>query len=412
GAVTYEPLLSAALKTDLFAALHDFIPLLKATKVTHCNNLAPPDPKNPTLHLCGSNAGDTATYDGVHVLSEAVRALVDPARALKLGIVTRSGSAQVARNDGTMNPQVTPIYLVIDALKGIDSAFANYASNNGGDTSKHQGWLAARSQIVDTFLSVNGTGTSSTWADPVLPRVLPLLLQTLRAQIGANCPTARIDGSCTWGRTDLTQKMSTTFNGPLFAGVVDLVDAIRSDDTARGEFEKLAQYLLGPTTPAAQQATVTALHDVLQVFEDEQNLTPLVNALAEATGGTLVSDGGQVVRRSAVDALVEVLARVLARAHDAQGHEICADEIDPNRGFASVLQHVVLPLAATQPTAIEVLLDAIADVNREHPEVDFSTQLLATDYGSISSEISDFCENGQSGLEQVYEVIREATSGG
>lgn len=412
GAVTYEPLLSAALKTDLFAALHDFIPLLKATKVAHCNRLAPVDPANPTLRQCASDAGATTTYDGVHVLSEAVRALVDPARAAKLGVVTRTGSAQVARNDGTMNPQVTPIYLLIDALKGIDSAFANYQAANGGDTSKHQGWRAARSQLVDTFLSVNGTGTSSTWANPVIPRLLPLLLQTLRAQVGANCPTARIDGSCSWGRSDLTRKISTTIDGPLFAGVVDLVDAIRSDAAARGELEQLAQYLLGPTTPAAQQATVTAIHDVLQVFEDETNLTPLVNALAEAAGGSLVNDGGQVVRRSAVDALVEVLARVLAKAHDAQGREVCADEIDPNRGFASVLQHVVLPLAATQPTAIEVLLDAIADVNREHPEVDFSTQLEPTDYGSIAAEISDFCENGQSGLEQVYEVIREATSGG
>jgi hypothetical protein len=95
-----------------------------------------------------------------------------------------------------------------------------------------------------------------------------------------------------------------------------------------------------------------------------------------------------------------------------KGEEICADEIDPNHDFATVLQHLVLPLAASQGTALEVLADAIADVNRAHPEVPFTTQLGADDYGSIAAELSDFLENDESGLEQVYTVIAQATSGG
>ena len=102
---------------------------------------------------------------------------------------------------------------------------------------------------------------------------------------------------------------------------------------------------------------------------------------------------------------------MLARAYDAQGQEICADEIDPDHDFATVLQHLVAPVAATEPTAIEVLIDAIADVNRANPQVAFTTQLDADDYGNIAAEISDFLENEESGLEQVYAVIQEATSG-
>jgi hypothetical protein len=402
GAVSYEPILSAALKTDLFAALHDIIPILQATTVQHCTAT------DPKTGLCTT----PVTYDGVHVLAESVRALIDPARATALGLTDRHGSKSVARNDGTLNPQVTPIYLLIDALKGIDQSFADYATNHGGDTSKHTAWHDARSQIVDTFFSANGTGTSAAWANPVSPRLITTVIDTLRGDLAANCPTARIDGACPWARTDLAQKMEGTIDGPLFAAVVDLLDAIRSNPEARTGLEQLAQYLLGPNAPAARQATLTALHDLLQVFEDETNLSPLVNALAEGTGATIVNDQGNVARRSAADALVEVLRRVLARAYDVKGEEICADEIDPNHDFATVLQHLVLPLAASQPTALEVLADAVADVNRAHPDVPFTTQLDQDDYGNIAAELSDFLENDESGLEQVYTVIAQATSGG
>ena len=401
GAVTYEPLLSEALKTDLFAALHDFIPVLKQTTVAHCTA------QDPKTGQCTASL----QYDGVHVLSEAVRALVDPARAAALGLKDRHGSTSVARNDGTTNAQVTPIYLLIDALNGMDQAFASYETN-GGDPTKHPAWLSARSQIVDTFFSVDGTGTSATWTNPLVPRLITSLIDTLRGDLAANCPTARLDGLCPWARANLTQKVTTTVNGPMFAAIIDLLDAIRASPEARTGLESLAQYLLGPGSPVARQATLTALHDILQVFEDETNLSPLVNALAEGTGATLVNDSGVIVRRPAADALVEVLRRVLARAYDAQGREICSDEIDPNRAFATVLQHLVAPLATTQPTAIEMLVDAIADVNRAHPEVPFATQLGADDYGSIAAELSDFLENDESGLEQVYTVIKQATSGG
>jgi hypothetical protein len=345
----------------------------------------------------------------VHVLAEAIRGLIDPVRAAQVGLVDRNGNKTVVRNDGTTNPQVTPIYLVIDALKEIDTAFANDSAANGGDTTKHAAWLNARSQLADTFFSANGAAAGSTWANPAIPRVIPALIDAVRGDLAAYCPTARIDGTCPWARTQLTQELSTIIDGPLFAASIDLLEAIRSNVPARVELEQLAQYLLGPSTPDAQQATMTAIHDVLQLFSDDTNLTPLWNALAEGTGATLVDDSGQVVRRSAADAFVEMLARVLARAYDAQGTEVCVDEIDPNRSFAAVLADLVTPGSAAELTPIETLIDAIADVNRANPGVTFTTKLDGGDYASIGAELSDFLENQQSGLEQVYDVIREAT---
>ena len=239
GTVTYEPLLSEALKTDLFGALNAFIPILQQITVAHC-----------TAQDAKGQCTASVNYDGVHVLAEAVRALVDPAHSAALGLTDRYGSKTVARNDGTTNPQVTPIYLLIDALKGMDQAFANYAAVNQGDTSKHAAWLNARSQIVDTFFSVNGAGPSATWANPVVPRIVRVAHRhasrrpcrelsdgpTRRAlPVGARRPDAEDDehGRRTHVRGDRSI-FSTRF---------------RANPPARLGLEQLAQYLLGPSSP-------------------------------------------------------------------------------------------------------------------------------------------------------------------
>ena len=140
--------------------------------------------------------------------------------------------------------------------------------------------VAARRRVL---LAANGSGASATWANPVVTRMLPALIDALRGDLATYCPNARIDGSCPWARTQLTQEMLTVVDGPLFSGSVDLLQAIRSNVPARVELEQLVQYLLGPGTPAAQQATLTALHDILQLFSDDTNLTPVWNALATGT---------------------------------------------------------------------------------------------------------------------------------
>ena len=52
-------------------------------------------------------------------------------------------------------------------------------------------------------------------------------------------------------------------------------------------------------------------------------------------------------------------------------------------------------------------IDVAADVNRASPEE--TSKLAPEDYGSIAREVSEFCTHPSRGLEQVYEVIRQAT---
>jgi hypothetical protein len=399
GAVTYEPLLADVFtNTDLLQALHDIVPVVASTMVAHCNQT------DPATGACMS----TTMKTGVQVLSDSVRALVDPAR--NVGLTTRQGSTTDLWNDGTtVVPQVTKIYLLIDALNEMDQAFTTYAQTNPSDANRLTLWRSARSQLVDTFLSVNGTGASSTFANQAIVTILPTLVDALKAQILAHCPDRSSAAACAWASTQLAQNAATVVGGPTFATMFDLLDGIRSDTGGRTELESLLQYILSSTSGGdSRPSTVGAAVDVLQVLSDDSNLTPLYNALANAAGTQQVdAKTGALTSRALIDAAIESLSRIFAQAFNQNGQEICGEEIDPNAALATALKNFVTPTAADQPAPIEVLIDIVADVNRADPSS--SAKLAPADYGNMANEISEFCLDPASGLEQVYSVIREAT---
>jgi hypothetical protein len=397
GAVTYEPLLADVLtNTDLFQALHDTVPVIEGITVEHCN----------TTDAMTGACTSTSTLNGVEVLAQAVRVMVDP--ALNKGLTDRHGVQSAPRNDGTTNAQVTPIYLFIDALDGIDAAFAAWEKAHPGDD-RHPAWLAARSQLVDQLFTVSGTGTQSTWANAAVPAIVPPLVDALESQILAQCPDRSSRAACPWWMQTMPQNLQDVVGGPTFAAVMDLLDAIRSNTTARAQLEQLLQYLLDPAAGSdARAATMTASVDLLQILNDDTNLTPFYNAVAADVLGAEVLDAqGNVSQRGLADAGIEVLSRVFAAARNAQGAETCSSEIDPNGAIAATLGHMVTPAGTTELTPIETLIDVAADVNRAHPAV--TTKLDGADYANVANEVSEFCLDPTTGLEQVYAVVRAAT---
>jgi hypothetical protein len=393
GAVSYEPLLVEVMKTDLFPALHDGVRELEQIKIKHC------DARDAKTHACTK----TTEIDGVTALAEAVKALVDPKRAA--GLKDRKGMQAAVRNDGTSNPQTTPIYLLVDALKRFDDVLASWDETHPSDARQTR-WKSARSHFVDTFFATTGTGAQTDFANPAFIKVLPTLVGALREQVAAHCPDPAAS-ACVWARQELTQKLADVVKGPTFAAAMDLVLAIRADDVARPELERLLQFLLQSTEADADRATLTAAVDLLQTFEDDANLTPLLHVLGEGFGAPARDPEGKVTHRSLADALVETLSRVLGRTYDEQGREICAKEIDPNRTLAVVLRQLVTPMGDGRPAPVEVIIDVLAEVNRYDPRA--LGKLEAGDYKNIALEVSDFCLSSSRGLEQVYEVIRQAT---
>ena len=374
GLVRYEPLLADVVNDQPFERIQGLLETLSTISVPHCQKY------DATTHLCTQ----ATNVDGIHAVAQAVELLFDPARTP--GLADRQGNTQALRNDGTRTDPVAAIDLLVDALDGIDAAFAGYATQYPQDANRHAQWLDARSDFVDTFLAVDGQGAQAKFHDPTLVTILPTVLDVLRAQTFAHCPG--LAQPCTWAQKDLTSALDDTMSGPTYAAVVDLVDALRADDTARTELEQLLGYLIDDGSGNdARTSTLTAAADILQVLQDDTNFQPVEQVLAMAAASPVLDDQGNVVRRGLVDAGVRVLARMVEQQPQS-GANACWATRDPNRVLGQLMTNLVTPSSATSPAPFEVISDVVADVNRADPSQ--TTKLDAGDYGNIADETSDF----------------------
>ncbi len=406
GTDTYEPLLAQIFSTDMLSAVSNLLKVAQRTTLPTCGAV------DPTSHLCTQ----PASKDGISILAEATRGLADPERAAAQHLVDSHGAVTATRNDGTTNPQVTPLYLLLQTLDGIDRAFVAYAAANPQDAGRQDPWRRARSQLVDELLKVSGENTpTQSFADPAFPKISPVLLDTLRAQLLANCG-GDPPGQCKWARAQLYERFKDMISSrPLFSAVIDLNEALRQDAGGRAQTEALLQYLL--SDPDAVSDILASGNDMLQVLGDDTNLVPLYHVLATATQATTDAQGK--VTRSVVDATTALLSRVAGRAYDASSAEVCGNELDPNAVLNVALEHLVTPMTVAgspSQTPLEFIIDAIADVNRVSPGATTSggaplpVKLKDADYASITGELSRFLLDDQRGLEQLYEVVRQGTT--
>jgi hypothetical protein len=402
GADSYEPLLAQIFSSDMLTALHDLVKTLEGISVPVCTAT------DPSTHQCTQPG---PSQDGVAVLANATDALINPARAKSFTLKDHKGSVTALRNDGTTNPQVTPLYLVLEALNEIDQAFAAYAQAHPNDAGRQAQWKRARSQLVDQFLSVHGENTpTQSFADPSVPKILPVIVDAVRAQLWAYCaPPA---ASCNWARTNLWQNASNVIGGPTFATTVDVAEAIRQDAAGRAETEKLLAYLVNAASSNDAVAELLATtDDLVQVLRDDANLVPVYHVMASAAA-TSTTDAQGNTQRGVLDATTALLSRIAGRAYDANKNEICANELDPDAVLDVALAHLVTPMPGTnnQPsgeTPLEVIVDAIADVNRAAPGA--SAKLQGPDYANMANEMSEFFLDPTRGLEQFYAIVRNGT---
>jgi hypothetical protein len=406
GVVTYEPLLVQQFASDILPALHDLSKTLQTLSVPHCDSIS------GATHAC-----TPTMVNGISVLAAGTRQLLDPVIAAKNGLTDRHGGKTSLRNDGTANAQVTPLYLILEALNNIDAQFAAYAQANPTDAGRLAQWRAARSRLVDQFLTIKGTGSSSTFADASVPKILPTVVNTLREQIAAHCASSYSPPypACPWVG-ELVTNMQTSMQGPTFAALIALGDAIRSDENGRTQLEALLTYLLdAASSNDALPALLSSSDDLIQVLRDDTNLVPFYHSAAEAARTSVKDATGKVVQKGATQASMDLLSRLTGRAYaqPAGGtpYEDCAQEIDPNQVLTVALQNLVTPMTTPGPllgeTPLQVIVDSIADVNRATPLS--TSKLAAGDYMTIAENVSDFMSSPTSGLEQFYAVIRQGT---
>jgi hypothetical protein len=413
GMNTYEPLIVEALAGDVIPALTELSKALETLPIKRCDATD------------GTGACTTVTnVSGIDVAAAATRSLLDPSYSKNvLKLKDRKGLTTAKRNDGTTVAQVTPAYLLTNALGAIDVAFDTYEQQHPDDTARRANWRRARSQLVDQFMGVSGAKSTSAFKNPTMPKMTPVILDLLRAQLNKRCPQSFSPpyAECTWARKDLTDHAAATLTGPLASAGLDMMNTLRANKDGRHEMEVLMQYLLDAASKNDALASMLASsNDIVQLLHDDDNLVPLFHVLASAMDPTVKGADGKV-QKSLVDANMALLARVSGRYFDKDSKEICGREIDPNQVLAVALGNLVTPITTAASadskagtfsngqTPLEVIIDVIADVNRADPTQAYEGTLVRGDYSTVSDNVYDFLMNRERGLEQFYEVIRQGT---
>ncbi|MBK8255783.1 MAG: hypothetical protein IPK82_24340 [Polyangiaceae bacterium] len=386
GGNTYEPILVDAFKTDLIPALADFSKIsAELSKVTVAR---------------GPKSGEVWT--GADVLAKTLQILFSQPYSSQRGLTDRKGNKATKWNDGTAQAQVTPFSMFADALHGLDVRF-DTACNDPDVTDKaacetdaaarKAQWKAARSLLVDEFLTIDGEGKNGAkFRNKAVPKILATTLKLLREQINGHCPDRETTGKCDWASKELPDKLATTISGPVFAGLMDVQEALRADEAARLETQRLLVHILSSDAdPESYQSALSSFADVVQVLQADGELAPILRALAPSVAPKDDPNGA-----GAGDSMLAVLQALVD------------DQYDPYHVMDYVLPAAVTPMDdGSNRAPLEIFIDAIADIHRIDAETESSdSPLETTDYGTIFTSVSQFLTSETRGLEQFYFIVQ------
>lgn len=392
GVAAAEPALAEILKTDIVPSLGALAKVTNGMQIKRCVV----DGSDP----CQS----VETVPAVRVLADGLRAMVDPVRAQQAGVKDRRG--------GTTTKSGKPISILgmlRDALNEEDTVL-------GADKTKLNKWQTSRSHFVDEFFTVNGRGTDAQFADPGVAQLAPVIIDLLRQQRLAKCAG---DVTCQTLRVGLATDLESDLTDPVFTSGLDLVDVVLADPQLRGEIGRMAAYMfrqstaLGGANASASATPFSQSSSSLAPGALDQTISALVDALGGLGDLSDVRGLYPVLAHSldSVDPELALLSRLNARAYDANGNEICAKELDPEEAIRNTLARVSMTVTVPgQPTktALQIFLDTIADVNRVDATI--NGPLAPADYTNVFTNVHELLTDPQSGLEQLYASVKNATA--
>ncbi|MBX3252179.1 MAG: hypothetical protein KF901_33705, partial [Myxococcales bacterium] len=329
--------------------------------------------------------------DGITVLARAGEKLVDPAR--NPGLANRRGNDTTFTNGRSREIPYSPLLLLVESLNAFDDAFAPEPARLGR-------WRDARSAIVDQLLTVRERGGNLELANRRAHALTRVLLPFVRERIAVH----RDAGDLTPWAASLTPRLETTLGSGVGVAALRFLEAVDRDEGAKEELSGLIGYLMSDASSNdAFDSTLLATADLLQVLEDDTNLSPLLNAISEGlTPGVRdrVRAGGMVDAAelsTAGGALDETLALLRAVV-----------DVDDRRTLAAILRNLVaLPPTGDGETPLETILDVMAEVNRVAPGA--GTSLRAPDHRSVLNHVDEFLTDEDRGLERIYRVVQHRT---
>lgn len=366
----YEPIIAEALNGDLIPALHAFAKVAKETEITV---------------LRGPNKGSKVR--GSEVVEKIVRILFSQPYAKSIGLRDLDGKASAKWVDGTNQAQTTVFSLFADALHQMDTSFD--ASSDPTAAERKSKWRRARSLLVDAFLGVEGSGEQARFRNHTTPLLLGRVLRLFREQVNAHCPNREASGSCVWARDELASNLSTSLGGPLLAAGVDLADSLNQHEPARRELERFLSYaLLSSSGQDALAGMLTSMLDAMQLLQADKDLEPVLQAASDLVCPADDKDGAGALDRG----LLFLKA-------------MSGEDYDRYHVLDYVLPALVTPLNnGTGRAPVEVMMDAIADVNR----VDSSSAALLAgdDWRFIMKAMREFFVEPTRGFPQLYYIMQ------
>lgn len=336
---------------------------------------------------------------GLTILADFVNVLVkaDPTLEYRAGgapRIKRDGGPAAANtaitNVGDEVGYVSPLYLILDGLKRIDTNFA--ATEH---SAKQAAWHQGRSEIVDLFLTVEDVNGKKRLKDRVGYAVFLRTLDFVNERIAAHQAADDVEE---WAN-GLAARAVTFFDTPLIAGVLHLLDKSWDSPKAGKELLRLIVHLVDENkNPEGFRTTVIAAADLFQLLEDTNSIAPLLHLASESVapgvskavnqGGSEFSPNDGILRRS-----VELLKETL-RLHERRPSTL-----------SRVLKNLVAT-AADGKSPLETLIDVISEVERTTPEVPASKPLVRADFANVSKSAHEFMMDKDHGLERLFDVIK------
>lgn len=322
--------------------------------------------------------------DGIDVLADAVPALLSPAASP--GLTTRSGATEVPWNDGSRRTPVTPLQLVLAALRAAD---ATWETPEGAP--RAEGWRRGRDAVARQLLDTATLGEGYRFTNRRARAVLLLLLDFLLDRLEHHRRAGDLDR---WSR-DFVSDAEELLAGPLVGGAVRLLDRVQTDPEATESLLAMIAYLLDEESENdAQLATLHAAADLLWMLDADRDTVPLMRALSPA----LASNARALV--SGAPGEPDVGGSVAADALDLVRR---VRELDEGRVLSRILRSLVA-LDEDEWTPLQTILDVMGEVNRARPGAggDFEPG----DYRHGFDLATDFMRDDTRGLERLYSVVR------
>lgn len=343
---SYEPLIAILLgDTDLWPALRAFTDLLHTERIGS-----------------GKLMRD--------VLVESTGYLLEPEQAPELSYPNGDTTSYSSDGKSIIPGGVSPFYLLADALDALERV------RQQSPTQQREGWLSARSIVVDLFFAVEALPNGDhRFANRHTAAALPLLLSHLRTTIGEH----RLKGDLhTWLAKELPQKTVDLLATPLLPPLIDLADRMSTD--LRQQTNAAASYLFLDANRRGR--ILRQLADIIQLWDRNVDLDPFKHLAGTALKEPFVQHGELVqLLRFLIDAdqdgtIISMAARLVSAWQNKRA---------PVASFATVLM----------------------DVHRIRPLPQSSNDYLADDYGETFSQSSDFLMAEDTGFEKLLQMVRK-----